>query len=157
MMICGIACIFTPLLTLLDMTYFIAILAAVYGIAGIIRSARIKRYGLYFVFSILSIIFGIAVLFLPNLVLVADAMLIYMVAAWLVVQGVVSIVTAVGPARRAGSGMWVLLLIIGILAILLGCYSFVHPQVIAISLGFLIGFWFIETGLSMIFIGAAAD
>lgn len=157
MAICGFCCIFTPLLTFMDMTYFIVIMAAVYGVVGIVRAIKYKRYGLSFAFSILSLIFAIALLCLPNLMVLTDAVLIYMVAAWLVMMGVVSIVTSIRVTKKTGSSIWIFQLIIGILGVLLGIYSFFHPAVIAVSLGFLVGFWFIETGFAMIFGGIAID
>ena len=66
---------------LFDAGYFIVILVAVYGVIGIIKAIGEKRFGVGFVFSILSVIFGAAVLFFPKLMLLADGVLIYMAAA----------------------------------------------------------------------------
>ena len=151
MIACGISCMCTPLITFLDAGYFIVILVAVYGVLGIIRSIAEKRFGVPFVFSILSVIFGVAVLFFPNLMLLADGVLIYMAAAWFVLQGFVSVYTSVTVTKQLGTKWWIFQLIIGILGILLGIYSFFHPAVVAVSIGFLIGFYFIETGFAMLF------
>lgn len=150
MIMCGFGCFFTPLLTFMDMGYLIAILAAVYGVIGIVKACTEKRFGFGFVFSIISVFFGVAVILLPKLMFIADTVLIYMMATWLVLQGIVSLVTAFTVTKKRGSGMWVWQMIIGILAILLGCYSFFHPAVVAISLGLLIGIWFIESGIALI-------
>ena len=155
MILCGFGCFFTPLLTFMDMGYFIVIMATVYGVIGIVKGCTEKRFGISFVFSILSVIFGVAVLLLPKLMFIADTVLIYMTATWLVLQGIVSLVTSFTVTKKRGSGMWVWQMIIGILAILLGCYSYFHPAVVAISLGLLIGIWFIETGIAMICISAS--
>ena len=151
MIICGFSCMFTPLITFMDAGYFIVILVAVYGVVGLIRSIGEKRYGAGFVFSILSIIFGFSVLFFPRLMLLADGFLIYMTAAWFVIQGIVSIITAINVTKQLGSKFWIFQLIFGILAVLLGAYSFFHPALVAVSIGFLIGFYFVETGFAMIF------
>ena len=155
--ICGFCCIFTPLITFLDAGYFIVILVAVYGVLGIVKAIREKRFGVGFVFSILSLIFGIAALFFPKLMLLTDGMMIYFTAAWFVLQGIVSIVTAVQVSKVSESKWWILLLIFGIIAILLGIYSFFHPMVTAVSIGFLIGFYFIETGFTMMFAAPHAE
>ncbi len=60
---------FTPLTTFWDAGYFIVILVAVYGVIGIVKAISEKRFGAGFVFSILSVIFGAAVLFFPGMLL----------------------------------------------------------------------------------------
>jgi uncharacterized membrane protein HdeD (DUF308 family) len=52
--------------------------------------------------------------------------------------------------------MWILQLIIGILAVIIGGYTFVHPLVLVVSIGILIGIFFVETGITMIVSAAAA-
>lgn len=150
MIICGISCMFTPLVTFMDAGYFIVIMVAVYGVIGIFKSISEKRFGVGFVFSVISVIFGIAVLFFPKLMLLADGVLIYMAAAWFVLQGIVAVITASTLTRATGSKLWIVQLIFGIIGILLGCYSFFHPALVAVSLGFLIGFYFTETGITML-------
>ena len=151
MIICGFSFMFTPLITFMDAGWFIVILVAVYGLIGLIKGISEKTYGVRFVFSVLSVVFGIAVIFFPRLMLLADGVLIYMVAVWFVMQGFVSVFTAVNVTKRLDSGLWILQLIFGILGILLGCYSFFHPALVAVSIGFLIGFYFVETGFTMLF------
>lgn len=157
MILCGISCMFTPLSTFISTGYFIVILMAVFGITGLVWSITKKKYGTTFIFSILSIILSIVLLFFPNLMLLADGVLVYLTAAWFVIQGIVSIVTSVTFTRVLGSGMWVLQLIVGILGIILGCYSFFHPAVLAISMGFLIGFYFIEAGITTIVFSSVSE
>jgi len=154
MIICGVSCMFTPLVTFIDTGYFIVILVAIYGMLGIIRAISEKRYGAGFVFGILSVIFGVVTLFFPRLMLLADGMMIYMTAAWFVLQGFVSVFTAISLKKSTESKMWILLLIFGIIGVLLGGYSFFHPALVAVSVGFLIGFYFIETGFTMLFSSA---
>ena len=62
----GFSCLFTPLLTFLGASVFIAIIMIVYGISGIINAAHNKDYSVNFVFSIISLIFGICILFIPD-------------------------------------------------------------------------------------------
>ena len=145
MVMCGFSCMFTPLLTYINTEYIIAILVMVFGIFGIIKGISAKRFGPGFVFSIISAIFGILVVCLPN-----------MLAAWIVLEGIVTIITSVAVSRLAGGGMWILQLIIGILAVIIGGYTFVHPLVLVVSIGILIGIFFVETGITMIVSAAAA-
>lgn len=153
----GFSCMFTPLLTFMDAGYFIVILVMVYGVFGIISAIRNRRFGIGFVFSILSILLGVAMLVFPASLLVAERMYLLLAAIWFVVMGIVTIINAATVTRKIGSKVWILELIFGILALVIGCYSFFRPAALAISLGMLIGIFFIETGFTLMFRGIAAD
>ena len=153
----GFSCIFTPLLTFMSASYFIVILVMVYGILGIISAIRYRKFGVSFVFSILSVLLGVAMLVLPSSLLVAQNVWLIMTAVWFVLMGIVTIVNSVTVTKATGSKLWILQLIFGILAVLIGCYSFFHPAVLAVSVGILIGAFFIETGFTMMFGAVAAS
>ena len=127
MVIAGFSCIFTPIMTFLDAGYFIVILIGIYGIAGIFKSVGTKKFGVGFVFSILSAIFAL----------------------------IVTIIASIQLKKAKENKIWIFELIIGILAVILGCYSFFHPMLVALSIGLLIAVYFIETGITMIVAGAA--
>ncbi len=153
----GFSCMFTPLLTFMNAGYFIVIMVTVYGILGIIRAIRFKRFGVSFVFSILSVILGIAMMIFPASLLLAENMMLIITAVWFVLMGIVTIVNSVTITRKTGSKIWILQLIFGILAVLIGGYSFFQPMVLAVSLGILIGVFFIETGFTLMFTGIVVD
>ena len=157
MILCGCSCIFTPLTTLINTEYFVVILVMLFGILGIVKSIAEKRFGVGFAFSILSIIFGIVILCLPELLVLTSGVLIYLVAAWFVLQSFVTIYTSFAVTKHAGGKMWILQLIFGILGLLLGCYTFIHPMIIAFSLGILVGIFFIETGITLILGSTVVD
>lgn len=156
MISCGFSCIFTPLYTFWTMGYFVMILATVYGVFGIVRAIRYRRFGLNFVFSIISVLFGICVLLLPNLMVLTDTIMLFMSAAWMVLMGIVNIYTAAAVTRHV-SKIWILQLIFGILAVILGIFGFFYPLIMANAFGIMIGIFFIETGFTMIFAGAASE
>lgn len=153
----GFSCMFTPLLTFMNAGYFIVIMVTVFGILGIIRAIRFKRFGVSFVFSILSVILGIAMMIFPASLLLAENMMLIITAVWFVLMGIVTIVNSVTITRKTGSKIWILQLIFGILAVLIGGYSFFQPMVLAVSLGILIGVFFIETGFTLMFTGIVVD
>lgn len=153
----GFSCMFTPLLTFMNAGYFIVIMVTVYGILGIIRAIRFKRFGVNFVFSILSVLLGIAMMIFPASLLLAENMMLIITAVWFVLMGIVTIVNSVTITRKTGSKIWILQLIFGILAVLIGGYSFFQPMVLAVSLGILIGVFFIETGFTLMFTGIVVD
>ena len=148
--ICGLSCMFTPLITFLEAGYFLVILLFVYGTVGIIRSVSNKTDGLDFVFDILSIILGIVILVVPGLKLMTDGMLIYLMAFWFMLQGVINIFQAFRQKKVTKGLGWVWTLTLGILGLLVGIYSVVHPMLLALTFGILVGVYFIESGISMI-------
>ena len=153
--ICGFSCMFTPVMTFLEAGYFLAILLLVYGIAAIIKAVVEKTYGLPLVFGILSTILGIVILVVPGLVLMTDGMLIYMMAFWFLAQGAMGIVMSFQKKKLAEGKSWIWILVLGILAVLLGIYSLVHPSILVFTFGFLVGMYFIECGINMIVMATA--
>lgn len=150
MIICGIGCALTPLATLAAAGYFIAFVLIASGIAGIITGFRFKTYGVNFVVSILAVILGVLALVRPGGVETIDNILIYLFAAWLVVRGASSAALSLKLKKLELGNEWILGLIIGILGIALGIYSFIHPAVPALAIGVLIGLYFIEEGIDII-------
>ena len=155
MIIAGSCCFFTPLSTFLSTGYFMSVMFLFYGIVGLVRSFKKKADTLEVVVSVLAIVVGLISLFLPGTTLVFDAIMIYMTAAWFLVMGIVSIVVAF-KVRKIEKN-WFVGLISGILGVIVGIYSFLHPQMLALSSGMLIGFYFIETGISLIATSVVVD
>ncbi len=122
MAICGISCICTPVMTFLEAGYFLVILLLVYGIAAIVKAVAQKEYGMPFLFGILSTVLGIVIMVVPGLKLMTDGMLIYIMAVWFLMQGVVGIVLSFRQKKLKGKG-WIGTLILGVLGVLLGLYS----------------------------------
>lgn len=151
LVVAGFSCIFTPLLTFMNTGYFIVILVTAFGIIGIIKAIAEKRFGINFVFSILSILLGVVMLLFPGSLLFAEGVMLVMAAIWFVLMGIVTIINAITVTKAADSGFWVLQLIFGILAILVGGYAFFQPMLMAVSLGVLVGIFFIETGFTLVF------
>ena len=155
MIIGGVSCMFAPITTFISAEYLVVILVAVTGIIGLIKGIIAKRFEVSFFFSIISILFGLAVFFFPQFFVMTSGILAYLLAFWIVLLGVTTIYSSIAVTKKAGSGMWILQLIVGILVILFGCYAFVHPTLFAASLagtlGFLLGFSFVVTGVTMIF------
>ena len=148
MIIGGVVCMASPLTTFLSTGHFLCIMLLLFSIVGIIRFVKKQSNVLEIVLSILALILCAISLFLPGTSLVFDSLMIYLTAAWYVVLGIVSIVLSI--KMRKEEKFWFLGVITGIIGVALGVYSFLHPQVVALSTGMLIGFYFIETGITMI-------
>lgn len=155
MVICGISCMSTPLITFLEAGYFLVILLFVYGIAAVVRSVVKKEFGMPFLFGILSVILGIVIMTVPGLKLMTDGMLIYLMAVWFLMQGVVSIFVSFKQKKLAQGKKWIGTLVLGVLGVLLGIYSLAHPALLAFSFGVLVGIYFMESGINMIVMAAS--
>lgn len=152
--LCGFSCMVTPLITVMELGYFLILLLLVYGIARIIRSVAGKDYGLDFVFGILSVMLGILILAVPGLKAMTTGILMYIMAGWFVVQGVVSLFRAAKMKKDDGNSMWVWSVCSGVLCIMMGAYSAVHPVMLALTLGLMVGLYFIVSGINVIAMSA---
>ena len=151
----GFSCLFHPAATFFETGYFIAILLLVYGIVGIINVIRKKAQPVELIMHIPAIIIGVIGIIKPGTTLVFDAIMVYLVAVWFVIQGAVSIYLSI-KVRKEKKG-WYWGLILGIIALILGIYSFFHPMVSALTIGILVGIYLIEAGLNMIVLATAVD
>ena len=154
MVLCGGSCMFTPLRTFLASGYALMVLLLVYGVVGIVKAIARKEYEVNFAFSIISVIAGLVMVFMPGLQLMADGIFIYMMAGWFILQGVVSIVLSMKFKGVAGGKKWIWGLVLGILGIILGLYSIFHPVLLALTTGILIGVYFVVSGMNMIFLSS---
>lgn len=153
LIVLGICCAVTPLTTLVAAGYFIAVVLIASGVSGIIAGLKYKLYGSNLIVSILALVLGIMALVKPGGIQTIDSILIYLFAAWLVLKGISSISLSLKLKKLELGNDWIWGLVIGILGILLGIYSFIHPSVPAITIGLLIAFYFIETGIDTIAMG----
>ena len=155
LVVAGFTCIFSPLGTFLASGYLVAILLLIYGIVGIVNVVKKKVHPAMLIVYILGIIVGIVSIFRPGAPLVIDAVMVYVFAAWFVVQGIISIYVSI-VSRHDNRG-WVFGLIIGIIGVLLGIFSFFNPMISAVAIGLLIGIYLIEAGISLMVFSTAVE
>jgi uncharacterized membrane protein HdeD (DUF308 family) len=95
--------------------------------------------------GLVAVLFGLAALFWPGLVL---AVLIILFGAYALVDGVFALIAAF---RSSGRGMRrPLLLIEGVIGILFGLLALFWPDLTALALLYIIAFWAIFTGIARI-------
>ena len=95
--------------------------------------------------GLVAILFGLAALFWPGLIL---AVLIVLFGAYALVDGVLAVVAAF---RSSGHGMRrPLLLIEGVIGILFGILALFWPDLTALTLLYIIAFWAILSGIARI-------
>ena len=150
----GIACCFSPGETFFATGYVLAILLLVYGIIGIINVIRKFSSPITLFASIPAVIIGGIALFRPVSEGAFDALILILFSAWFVVEGIVMIVVSI-RSRIINRG-WVWELILGIISVLFGGYSFAHPTISVLAIGILVGIYLIEIGITMIVVAATA-
>ena len=149
----GVGCMFTPFASFLSAGYMIAMMMFVYGIFGVVRFFQKECGFLEMISSVLAIIVGVIAIVRPGSTLVLDNMVLIMVAVWLVVKGLINIIIAV-QARKQLKG-WGWGVAAGVLSIIAGILSFMHPMITALTVGVLMGLFFVENGIDMIVFGSA--
>ena len=153
MILAGEICLATPVATTFGLMYFYMILMFVTGIIFLVKCFVYKRYGIDLFFAIITILAGGFMLFTPNLSFATTTVLLYITAGWLIFRGIVGVINAFSARKLIGGGLFALSLIVSILVILAGIYSFIHPLVFAGFLGILACCYFIVEGVDMIFLG----
>ena len=147
---CGVTCIMTPIATTMSLMYFYLFILFIVGIFTLIRCIAYKRFGLEFVYSILTILAGGFILYSPNLTFVTQQIMLYIMAGWLFLRGVVDIVICFKTRPYIGAGAFIFSLIISVLIMISGIYSIVHPMVFSEMLGILASAYLIVEGMDII-------
>lgn len=151
----GIAMLATPLVTFLGAGGCIILLFFTYGVFGVIRAIVEGRFDKSFLLALLGLLLGIVGLAVPGMAELNNFILLYMAAAWFIFRGVVSVIDAIEDRREGGGFLAMVIgIVLGVLEVILGVYSVIHPAALAVSLGILISFYFIESGLRMILMGS---
>lgn len=101
-----------------------------------------KNWWVLTVRGALAILFGIAAVFWPGLTLLT---LVYLFSAYILVNGLVSLVSGITSISHRAS--WVFTVLLGVLQIGVGVYLLRHPQVSFATLILLIGFTLIFVGV----------
>ncbi len=156
MILGGISLLATPILNFIGAGYFIIILFFFWGIFGIIQGISEQRYDKNFFFSVLSLILGIIGVAVPSIAEMNNSILLYIAGGWFLIHGVMSVIDAIGSKKKgADTFTWVIGILLGVLELIMAIYSIAHPAILAVSIGLLIGFYYIESGLNLIAQGKA--
>ncbi len=148
----GLTALFHPGSTIAILLTFFGAYILVNGIFTLVAAFRFssqdERWGTLLVAGILGILIGGLVMADPNAL---AKFIVYIVAAWAVVSGIMEIVAAVRLRREVANET--LLLLTGILSLLLGIALFIMPSAGIRATGWLIGiyallFGFLQLGLA---------
>ncbi len=103
--------------------------------------AMARNWWVLLIRGIAAILFGLAVIFFPNLSLV---LLVTFLAAYLFVDGVFALIAAV---QSRSHERWWLLALEGALGILAGIAAFLFPAAAVLTVFYIVVFWAIVTGV----------
>ena len=142
--ILGVVAFIWPVLTIGVLILFFGAFALVDGIFAVvislIKHKTIPLWGLMLAGGIAGIVVGILVFMAP---LLAGLVLVYLIAAWLVVTGIIRIVTAI-LARKGGP------LVLGIVSVCFGVAIFLIPLAIVLATLWIIAAFAIIIGIFLI-------
>ncbi len=105
--------------------------------------ARLASYWwIFLIRGILALALGCAIPFFPGAAIFAIAILF---GAYAFVDGIVAIGAAV--RMNHAEGRWIWLLVEGVLGVVAGVITFFWPLITIVALAYLVGFWFVLTGV----------
>lgn len=155
----GVFALFSPGATFLSLAWLVGIMLLVAGVDSIAAYITHRKVGdvpiWELVSGILSILAGVLIISNTFTRALTTVMLVYAFATWITLTGILRIAAALEVKKIKGK--WLLMMIFGIITIVLGIYSFIHPVFAAITLGYLIGFWVIMQGANLISLGFSLD
>lgn len=142
----GILALVLPEVTLLTLILFYGAYAVIDGVFALTAAIRGSgNRGLLLVEGILGIAAGLIAFVWPD---ITALVLLYIIAFWAIVTGVLRIVMAVS-LRREIDNEWILVAS-GALSVVFGLLLAVLPGVGLLSLTWLIGFWALVLGVALI-------
>ena len=145
----GILAIIWPALTLLTLVLLFGAYVLVDGvlavIAGVVSRRRSDRWWAVLLEGVVGIIIGLLTFFWPG---VTALVLLYLIAAWALVTGVLEIVAAI-QLRRVITNEWMMILS-GVASIIFGLLLVIFPGAGATGLVWLIGIYAIAFGVLLV-------
>lgn len=138
-----------PGLTLLVFTFMFGIFAIAGGIFALVSAVhagrRNERWWLMALVGVVGIIVGILAFVWPGH---AAIEVLYLIAVWAIVTGILEIASAFG-SREAATNEW-LLILGGVVSIIFGALLLAFPKVGILALLWLVGLWAVIYGIAEI-------
>jgi uncharacterized membrane protein HdeD (DUF308 family) len=145
----GLLALIWPGQTLLALVLVFGAYTLVDGIFAVVAGIAFRRYferwWAVLLEGLVGIVIGLLTFFWPN---ITALVLLYLIAAWALITGILEIVAAI-QFRRVITGEWAMILS-GLLSILFGILLFVFPGAGAVSVIWVIGVYAIVFGISEI-------
>ncbi len=147
----GIVAILWPVATIAAFVLLFGAFAVVDGVlslAGAVRPPPGQSRGILIAFGLISLAAGLVVLALPGPSTLA---LIWVTAAWALLDGVTAIAGAIA-LRKVIRGEW-MLAAFGVLSLALGVFLLARPVAGAVGLMWAVGAWAIMAGITLVGLG----
>lgn len=141
----GLLAIVWPGITIYALVIVFAAYAVVNGVFALFSSGRGGSRLWMVIYGVISILAGIMAFVWPRMTALA---LLFLIAGWAVVTGIVEIVAAI-RLRRAMEGEW-MFIVSGALSVLFGILLFIWPSSGALAVVWLIGTMAIVYGIALI-------
>ena len=152
--ILGIIAFTMPLRVFLGLGWILGVLILINGIETIIRAFSGKKDIWQCIFGIIIAIGGGTILFNTACRVMTDAILAYLAGFIIIAYGISAIVSGCRNMKKSKS-MGIIAIICGVLSILDGAFSVMHPVITMITLGYIIAFNVIMQGINMIVIAVS--
>ncbi|QQO10131.1 HdeD family acid-resistance protein [Breznakiella homolactica] len=153
----GVFFISSPNANLVTLSVLIGIVMLINGIIDIVAYARYRKImispGWELAEGIITVIVALVILFNYW---VAAAILPFIISVWVLFAGITRTVTSF-DLRRVGISSWGWSLFLGIAEIVFAVLSFFNPFVTALTIGLLVGIFFIFQGVTAILKGIFSD
>jgi len=101
-----------------------------------------RQYWLLILFrGIIALLFGIMALISVEFTLL---FLVYLFGAYVLIDGIMAVIVSL--QERKSTRAWLIVLLIGIVGIIVGILSFIHPGNVALVIFYLVALWLIVAG-----------
>ena len=145
----GVLALIWPQITLLTLVVLFGAFVLFDGIFSVIAGVTSRKENYYWwtlLFTgLLEIAIGLLTLLWPN---VTGIILLYLIASWAVIVGILDIILAI-QIRREIKNEW-MLIIDGVFSVVIGFLLFIFPAASAVALAWLIGLFAILLGIVFI-------
>jgi len=145
----GLLTLFNPAITLAVLILFFGAYVLVYGAFTVFAAVANRRgepyWGALLLAGLLSVVLGILTFMMPGITAVV---LLYFIAAWAIMIGVLEIVTAI-RLRKVITGEW-LMVLGGVLSVVFGVALVLYPGAGALAVTLWIGAYATVFGMLMI-------
>ena len=162
LIISGFLCIFHPAMTLGTIPWLIGLDMVFDGVGELCtwsdRKARGGAGGLALAGAILSLLCGIALFISFAARLLAAEFVIFFVAVWILLLGIIRIVKAFqlkkAPVEELANKWWIAL-VMGITLVICGIFSICNPLVLGLVIGINLGVMVLIAGINLVTVATA--
>lgn len=154
----GVYCMLQPGATFMTIGWLIGVMFLISGVNML--AAYMKQRGQQnasggdLLSAILVLLLGLLLVVNDFAQFMTDTFILYLVGITIIITGVARIYTSLN-LRKLGIGAWIWAMVVGVFTLVMGIYLLIHPMVTAMALGLLIGFVFIQQGITLLGIGLA--